>query len=89
MCPPAGVGTVGPVMPTISRIGVEVRDAGRSELPQVRRVLLGAYRKYPEVLPPAVFCRHTAEFMTAAAAVYERLGFRRDLDPDQHTRSAP
>jgi predicted N-acetyltransferase YhbS len=189
-------------MPTISRTGVEVGDAGRSDLPQVRRVLLGAYQEYAEVLPPAVFgryltdildvegragagrvlaathgarvvgtvtfyadagregfgwpagwaglralgvepsargagvgealvsaclgraraagapvlCLHTAEFMTGAAAIYRRLGFRRDpafdfdatrhlglhgirpvpilsyrldLDPDQHTRSAP
>ena len=30
-------------MPTLSRTGVEVRDAGRSDLPAVRRVLLGAY----------------------------------------------
>jgi GNAT superfamily N-acetyltransferase len=152
------------MMPTISRAGVEVRDAGRSELPEVRRVLLGAYREYAEALPPAVFgryltdildvegrlgagrvlvashggrvvstvtfyadaglegfgwpagwaglralgversargagvgqalveaclerareagapvlCLHTAEFMTAAVAIYERLGFRRD-----------
>ncbi|MFL6227068.1 MAG: GNAT family N-acetyltransferase, partial [Actinomycetes bacterium] len=152
------------MMPTISRAGVEVRDAGRSELPEVRRVLLDAYQEYAEALPPAVFgryltdildvegrvgagrvlvashggrvvgtvtfyadaglegfgwpagwaglralgvepsargagvgqalveacleraraagaavlCLHTAEFMTAAVAIYERLGFRRD-----------
>jgi hypothetical protein len=29
-----------------------------------------------------VLCLHTAEFMTAAAAIYERLGFRRDPASD-------
>jgi hypothetical protein len=62
-------------MPTISRTGVEVRDARRSDLPQVRRVLPGAYREYAEVLPPAVFGRYLTDIL--------------DPDPDQHPRSAP
>ncbi len=50
-------------MPTISRTGVEVGDAGRSDLPQVRRVLLGAYQEYAEVLPPAVFGRYLTDIL--------------------------
>jgi hypothetical protein len=63
MCPPAGAATVGRMMPTISRTGVEVRDAGRSELPEVRRVLLGAYQEYAEALPPAVFGRYLTDIL--------------------------
>lgn len=50
-------------MPTLSRTGVEVRDAGRSDLPAVRRVLLGAYQEYAEALPPAVFGRYLADIL--------------------------
>jgi predicted N-acetyltransferase YhbS/mannose-6-phosphate isomerase-like protein (cupin superfamily) len=50
-------------MPTLSRTGVEVRDAGRSDLPAVRRVLLGAYQEYAEALPPAVFGRYLTEIL--------------------------
>jgi hypothetical protein len=63
MCRPAEVGTVGLVMPTISRTGVEVRDAGRSHLPEVRRVLLGAYREYAAALPPAVVGRYLTDIL--------------------------
>src|SRR5829696_4471091 len=50
-------------MPTLSRTGVEVRDAGRSDLPAVRRVLLGAYQEYAEVLAPAVFGRYLTDIL--------------------------
>jgi len=63
------------MMPTISRAGVEVRDAGRSELPEVRRVLLGAYREYAEALPPAVFGRYLTDILD----VEGRLGAGRVL----------
>ena len=63
------------MMPTISRAGVEVRDAGRSELPEVRRVLLGAYREYAEALPPAVFGRYLTDILD----VEGRLGTGRVL----------
>jgi predicted N-acetyltransferase YhbS len=48
-------------MPTLSRTGVEVRDARRSDLPAVRRVLLGAY--HAEALPPAVFGRYLTDIL--------------------------
>jgi predicted N-acetyltransferase YhbS len=50
-------------MPTLSRTGVEVRDAGRFDLPAVRRVLLGAYQEYAEALPPAVFGRYLTDIL--------------------------
>jgi hypothetical protein len=50
-------------MPTLSRTGVEVRDAGRSDLPAARRVLLGAYQEYAEALPPAVFGRYLTDIL--------------------------
>jgi predicted N-acetyltransferase YhbS len=51
-------------MPTTLRPpGVEVRDAGRSDLPAVRRVLLAAYQEYATALPPAVFGRYLAEIL--------------------------
>jgi predicted N-acetyltransferase YhbS len=56
-------------MPTISRTRVEVRDAGRSELPEVRRVLLGAYREYAEALPPAVFGRYLTDILDVQGRV--------------------
>jgi GNAT superfamily N-acetyltransferase len=57
------------MMPTISRAGVEVRDAGRSELPEVRRVLLGAYQEYAEALPPAVFGRYLTDILDVEGRV--------------------
>jgi len=54
-------------MPTLSRTGVEVRDAGRSDLPAARRVLLAAYREYAEVLPPAVFGRYLTDILDVEA----------------------
>jgi hypothetical protein len=63
------------MMPTISRAGVEVRDAGRSELPEVRRVLLDAYQEYAEALPPAVFGRYLTDILD----VEGRLGAGRVL----------
>jgi GNAT superfamily N-acetyltransferase/quercetin dioxygenase-like cupin family protein len=51
-------------MPTTLRpAGVAVRDAGRSDLPAVRRVLLAAYQEYATALPPAVFGRYLAEIL--------------------------
>jgi predicted N-acetyltransferase YhbS len=54
-------------MPTLSRTGVEVCDAGRSDLPAVRRVLLGAYQEYAEALPPAVFGRYLTDILDVEA----------------------
>jgi predicted N-acetyltransferase YhbS/quercetin dioxygenase-like cupin family protein len=54
-------------MSTISVTGVELRDAGRSDLPAVRRVLLAAYREYATALPPAVFGRYLAEILDVEA----------------------
>lgn len=54
----------------LSPTGVEVRDAGGSDLPAVRRVLLAAYQEYAMALPPAVFGRYLAEILD----VEERLG---------------
>jgi predicted N-acetyltransferase YhbS/quercetin dioxygenase-like cupin family protein len=56
-------------MPTISRTGVEVRDARGSDLPGVRRVLLGAYQEYAEVLPPAVFGRYLTDILDVEGRV--------------------
>jgi predicted N-acetyltransferase YhbS len=50
-------------MSTLSVAGVEVRDAGGSDLPAVRRVLLAAYQEYATALPPAVFGRYLAEIL--------------------------
>jgi GNAT superfamily N-acetyltransferase/quercetin dioxygenase-like cupin family protein len=47
----------------LSPTGVEVRDAGRSDLLAVRRVLLAAYQEYATALPPAVFGRYLAEIL--------------------------
>lgn len=55
---------------TLSPTGVEVRDAGGSDLPAVRRVLLAAYQEYAMALPPAVLGRYLAEILD----VEERLG---------------
>lgn len=54
----------------LSPAGVEVRDAGGSDLPAVRRVLLAAYQEYAMALPPAVLGRYLAEILD----VEERLG---------------
>jgi predicted N-acetyltransferase YhbS/quercetin dioxygenase-like cupin family protein len=43
--------------------GVEIRDAGRSDLPAARRVLLAAYQEYATALPPAVFGRYLGEIL--------------------------
>jgi GNAT superfamily N-acetyltransferase/mannose-6-phosphate isomerase-like protein (cupin superfamily) len=50
-------------MPTLTRAGVEVRDAGRSDLPAIRRVLLAAYQEYAAALPPAVFGRYLTDIL--------------------------
>jgi predicted N-acetyltransferase YhbS len=50
-------------MPTLSRTGVEVRDAGQSDLPAARRVLLAAYQEYAAALPPAVFGRYLTDIL--------------------------
>jgi GNAT superfamily N-acetyltransferase/quercetin dioxygenase-like cupin family protein len=60
---------------TLSPTGVEVRDAGGSDLPAVRRVLLAAYQEYATALPPAVFGRYLAEILD----VEERFGTGRLL----------
>jgi GNAT superfamily N-acetyltransferase/quercetin dioxygenase-like cupin family protein len=64
---PAGVGTVGGTMSTTSLTGVEVRDAGRSDLPRARRVLLAAYQEYATAMPPAVFGSYLAELLDVEA----------------------
>ena len=50
-------------MSTTSLTGVEVRDAGRSDLPRARRVLLAAYQEYATAMPPAVFGSYLAELL--------------------------
>jgi predicted N-acetyltransferase YhbS/mannose-6-phosphate isomerase-like protein (cupin superfamily) len=52
---------------TLSLAGVEVRDAGGSDLPAVRRVLLAAYQQYATALPPAVFGRYLADILDIEA----------------------
>jgi GNAT superfamily N-acetyltransferase/quercetin dioxygenase-like cupin family protein len=54
-------------MTTTSVTGVEVRDAARSDLPGVRRVLLAAYQQYATAMPPAVFGRYLAELLDVEA----------------------
>jgi GNAT superfamily N-acetyltransferase/quercetin dioxygenase-like cupin family protein len=64
MCPVRGRGYGrGTMSTTLSPTGVEVRDAGGSDLPAVRRVLLAAYQEYATALPPAVFGRYLAEIL--------------------------
>ena len=65
----------GTMSTTLSPTGVEVRDAGGSDLPAVRRVLLAAYQEYATALPPAVFGRYLAEILE----VEERSGTGRLL----------
>jgi GNAT superfamily N-acetyltransferase/mannose-6-phosphate isomerase-like protein (cupin superfamily) len=50
-------------MSTLSVAGVEVRGAGRSDVPAIRRVLLASYQEYATDLPPAVFGRYLAELL--------------------------
>ena len=47
-----------------------VREAGPSDLPAVRRVLLAAYQEYAATLPPAVFGRYLTDLLD----VESRLG---------------
>ena len=54
-------------MSTTSLTGVEVRDAGRSDLPGARRVLLAAYQEYATAMPPAVFGPYLAELLDVEA----------------------
>ena len=54
-------------MSTTSLTGVEVRDAGRSDLPRARRVLLAAYQEYATAMPPAVFGSYLAELLDVEA----------------------
>jgi hypothetical protein len=54
-------------MASLSLTGVEVRNAGRSDLPAARRVLLAAYQEYAEVLPPAVFGRYLTDILDVEA----------------------
>jgi predicted N-acetyltransferase YhbS len=70
MWPPGRAGTVPPIMSSATPARssatparVEIRDAGRSDLPGVRRVLLGAYREYAPVMPPAVFGRYLTDLL--------------------------
>ena len=64
MCP-AGAGGYGrgTMATTLSPPGVRVRDAGASDLPAARRVLLAAYQEYAAALPPAVFGRYLADIL--------------------------
>jgi ribosomal protein S18 acetylase RimI-like enzyme len=48
----------------------------------VGRALVLACRERAEAAGAAVLCLHSAEFMTAAVALYEALGFRRDPTHD-------
>jgi predicted N-acetyltransferase YhbS len=50
-------------MATRSLTGTEVRAAGPSDLPAVRRVLLAAYQEYAATLPPAVFGRYLTDIL--------------------------
>jgi ribosomal protein S18 acetylase RimI-like enzyme/quercetin dioxygenase-like cupin family protein len=54
-------------MTTLSATGVEIRDARRSDLPAVRRVLLAAYQEYAAALPPAVFGRYLSDILDVEA----------------------
>jgi ribosomal protein S18 acetylase RimI-like enzyme len=54
-------------MPSLSLAGVDVRDAGPSDLPAARRVLLAAYQAYATALPPAVFGRYLADILDVEA----------------------
>ena len=54
-------------MASLTLTGVEVRNAGRSDLPAARRVLLAAYQEYAEVLPPAVFGRYLTDILDVEA----------------------
>jgi GNAT superfamily N-acetyltransferase/quercetin dioxygenase-like cupin family protein len=50
-------------MSSLSLTGAGVRDAGASDLPAVRRVLLAAYQEYAATLPPAVFGRYLNDIL--------------------------
>jgi GNAT superfamily N-acetyltransferase/mannose-6-phosphate isomerase-like protein (cupin superfamily) len=52
-------------MSSLSLAGAGVRDAGASDLPAVRRVLLAAYQEYAATLPPAVFGRYLNDILDA------------------------
>ena len=52
-------------MSSLSLAGAGVRDAGASDLPAVRRVLLAAYQEYAATLPPAVFGRYRNDILDA------------------------
>ena len=55
------------IMSSLHLTGVEVRDAGPSDLPAVRRVLLAAYQEYAAALPPAVFGRYLTDILDVEA----------------------
>src|SRR5215213_1023632 len=55
-------------------LGVEPRARGLG----IGRALLGACLERARAAGAPLLCRHTAEFMTAAVAIYQAAGFRRD-----------
>jgi GNAT superfamily N-acetyltransferase len=67
MCPGPGPGYGRGTMPSLSLTGVDVRDAGPSDLPAARRVLLAAYQEYAAALPPAVFGPYLADIVDVEA----------------------
>jgi GNAT superfamily N-acetyltransferase/mannose-6-phosphate isomerase-like protein (cupin superfamily) len=56
-------------MSSVSLTGAGVRDAGASDLPAVRRVLLAAYQEYAATLPPAVFGRYLNDLLDVEGRV--------------------
>jgi GNAT superfamily N-acetyltransferase/mannose-6-phosphate isomerase-like protein (cupin superfamily) len=54
-------------MSSLSLTGAGIRDAGPSDLPAARRVLLAAYQEYADALPPAVFGRYLTDVLDVEA----------------------
>jgi GNAT superfamily N-acetyltransferase len=54
-------------MSSLSLTGAGIRDAGPSDLPAARRVLLAAYQEYAATLPPAVFGRYLTDILDVEA----------------------
>ena len=50
-------------MSSLSLTGAGIRDAGPSDLPAARQVLLAAYQEYAATLPPAVFGRYLNDIL--------------------------
>ncbi|HSK35475.1 MAG TPA: hypothetical protein VLA80_01955, partial [Actinomycetota bacterium] len=54
-------------MSSLTFTGAGIRDAGPSDLPAARRVLLAAYQEYAATLPPAVFGRYLTDILDVEA----------------------